>query len=63
MPEIAGDAAYYVDSFDIKNISEGLIALWENADLKLALIESGKIQRQKFSWDITAQKLWDLIED
>jgi acyl-CoA reductase-like NAD-dependent aldehyde dehydrogenase len=27
------------------------------------LIESGKMQRQKFSWDITAQKLWDLIEE
>jgi len=61
MPEIAGDAAYYVDSFDINSIAEGLTALWKNTDLKLALIESGKIQKQKFSWDITAQKLWDVI--
>jgi glycosyltransferase involved in cell wall biosynthesis len=61
MPEIAGKAAYYVDSFDIESIAAGLSALWENAALRETLIESGKIQKQKFSWDITAQKLWDVI--
>lgn len=62
MPEIAGEAAHYVNPFDIQNIADGLKEMDKNELLSNQLIEKGKIQRQKFSWDKTAEKLWSSIE-
>jgi glycosyltransferase involved in cell wall biosynthesis len=62
MPEIAGEAAYYVNPFDIQNIADGLKEMDRNEHLKKQLIQKGKEQKQKFSWDKTAEKLWKSIE-
>lgn len=62
MPEIAGDAAYYVDAFLIDDIALGMQKLIENPALRIQLIENGSKQVKKFSWDIAAQKLWEIIE-
>ncbi|GIV43310.1 MAG: glycosyl transferase [Bacteroidia bacterium] len=62
MPEIAGEAAHYVNPFDIQNIADGLKEMDKNELLRNQLIEKGKIQRQNFSWDKTAEKLWSSIE-
>jgi hypothetical protein len=34
-----------------------------NDKLRLALIEKGKKQLQKFSWDTTASQLWHSIQE
>lgn len=62
MPEIAGEAAYYVNPFDIQNITDGLKEMDKNEPMRNLLINKGKEQRQKFSWDKTAEKLWSSIE-
>ncbi|MFN7013194.1 MAG: glycosyltransferase family 4 protein [Bacteroidia bacterium] len=62
MPEIAGEAAHFVNPFDIQHIADGLKEMDKNELLRSNLIEKGKIQRQKFSWDKTAEKLWSSIE-
>lgn len=62
MPEIAGEAALYVDAFDANNIASGLISMYEDSELRKRLIEAGRKQRLYFSWDIAAQKLWNVIE-
>jgi glycosyltransferase involved in cell wall biosynthesis len=62
MPEIAGEAAYYVNPFDVQNIADGLKEMDRNEHLKKQLIQKGKEQKQKFSWDKTAEKLWKSIE-
>ena len=62
MPEIAGNAAYYVNPFDTQQIANGLKELDKNETLRNQLIEQGKLQRMKFSWDKTAEKLWDSIK-
>jgi glycosyltransferase involved in cell wall biosynthesis len=61
MPEIAGDAALYVDPFKVEDIADKLIELFSNPALVRTIIERGNLQRQKFSWDKTAEKLWELI--
>lgn len=62
MPEVAGDAALYADPFSVHSIADAMINIYNNSDLRNQLVEKGKIQIQKFSWDKTADKFWNSIE-
>jgi len=62
MPEVAGKAGVYVSPFDYQSIQEGMEKVAFDKELVAELIEAGKKQRQKFSWDKTAEKLWESIE-
>jgi glycosyltransferase involved in cell wall biosynthesis len=62
LPEVAADAAIYADPYNVQSISEQMINIASNENLRKDLIEKGRIRRQKFSWDKTAYGLWDCIE-
>ena len=62
MPEVAGDAALFVDPHSVNSIADAMIKIYENKELRLELIEKGKVQKQRFSWDKTAEKFWNSIE-
>ncbi len=62
MPEVGGEAVLYVNPFDIGEIVKALKDIATSEDLREKLIEKGRLQRQKFSWDKTADKLWKAIE-
>ena len=62
MPEIAGDAGLLVDPFSIDSIKEGMLKIYKDETLRNTLIANGRKQREKFSWDKTAEKLWNCIE-
>ncbi len=62
MPEVAGDAAIIVNPKNIDEISDAMIQLYQSDELCNSLIEKGKVQHQKFTWDNTASQLWQLIE-
>lgn len=62
MPEVAGNAGLLVDPFSIDSIKNAMLKLHKDEALRNQLIENGKKQREKFSWDKTADKLWGCIE-
>jgi glycosyltransferase involved in cell wall biosynthesis len=62
MPEVAGDAAILTDPYSVDSISEALISLAKDEKLRISLIAKGHIQKIKFSWDRTAELLWQSIE-
>ena len=62
MPEVAGKAGIYVSPFDSNSIKEGMEKAAFDTKLVAQLIEEGKEQRKKFSWDKTAELLWGSIE-
>ena len=62
MPEVAGNAGLFVDPFSVDSIKDGMIKIYKDEALRKNLIENGKTQREKFSWDKTAEKLWNCIE-
>jgi glycosyltransferase involved in cell wall biosynthesis len=62
MPEVAGDAAILVDPFSVESIRDALIKIAQNETLRTALVEKGRIQRQKFSWQQSADRLWKSME-
>jgi len=58
MPEVSGGAALLVDPFSVGSIKEGLLRIAEDSTLRNDLIARGRKQREKFSWENTAEKLW-----
>lgn len=62
MPEVAGDAAVLVDPFSVDSIKEAMLKIYKDEALRNQLILNGRTQREKFSWDKTAEKLWGCIE-
>ena len=62
LPEIAGDAAIYCDPFNEKEIVEGMNRLFHDQDLRETLRNNGIQRSELFSWDITADKVWEVID-
>jgi glycosyltransferase involved in cell wall biosynthesis len=61
MPEVGGDAVVYCDPFDVESISQGIHEIM-NHEKREGLIEKGRIQRSRFSWEKSAALLWQSIE-
>jgi len=61
MPEICGDAGIVVDPNSVKEISDAMITLSNDPELRKKLIEEGIKRRSFFSWDKTAELLWESI--
>ncbi len=61
MPEVAGNAALFVNPYDINEIADAMKKIVVDTNLQQELIEKGRAQCKKFSWDITAQKLWEAM--
>ncbi len=62
MPEVAGDAALLTDPFSLDSIKGAMLLLANDTRLRASLIEKGREQRKKFSWDRSAERLWNSIE-
>ncbi|MDX2002907.1 MAG: glycosyltransferase family 1 protein [Chitinophagales bacterium] len=62
LPEVAGDAALLVSPNDIGDIADAMYRLYANPELRRDLAAKGKVQAVQFSWDLTAQRLWQSIE-
>jgi glycosyltransferase involved in cell wall biosynthesis len=62
LPEVAGDAALYVDPKDPKDIAEKLLTLADDFSLQESLRQKGFLQAAKFSWERTARKTLDVYE-
>lgn len=58
LPEVSGDAAIYVDPFNVESIAEGMIIISKDESLRKQLIVNGRVQRERFSWDNTANSLY-----
>lgn len=62
MPEVAGDAAEYCDPFSVESIAGAMKKIAADEKLRNDLIAKGRIQRQRYSWDKSADALWNSIE-
>lgn len=62
MPEAAGDAAILVNPLEVEKIADAMQQIATDVTLRRNLIERGRLQIQKFSWDKTAGALWNCCE-
>ena len=62
LPEVGGNAVLYVDPFSLSQIKDAMIRIYNEKELRETLIEKGFRQKEKFSWDKTAELLWGSIQ-
>ncbi len=62
IPEVGGNAVMYADPIKIEQITDAMIKLADDKELREELIQKGFEQKNKFSWDETARLLWISIE-
>ncbi len=62
MPEVGGSAVLYADPVKIDQITDAMIRIYEDVELRKTLVEKGFEQKNKFSWDETARLLWMSVE-
>lgn len=62
MPEVAGPAALLVDPEDVTAISAALRRVAEEPALREDLVAGGRRQRERFSWDLAAEKVWTQLQ-
>lgn len=55
LPEVAGDAAVYVDAYNVDAIGKGIVTVINDAALQEKLSAKGIMQSSKFSWEKTAK--------
>ena len=63
MPEAGGDAAIYVDPESTDDIAEKLKKVLGDKKLRQEMVEKGKKQVKKFSWETSAKKTLDILEE
>ncbi len=57
LPEVGGDAALYVNAYDTEQLSYQMERVLLSDTLREDLIARGFLQKQRFSWDKTAQQV------
>jgi glycosyltransferase involved in cell wall biosynthesis len=62
MPEVAGDAALLVNPFQPSSIAAAMKSIAENESLRQDLIRKGMDRKNEFTWQRTADLLWESIE-
>ena len=62
LPEVCGNAAFYVNPMDVNEISLAMKNMSENSNLRASLIEQGIERSKLFNWDKTADIIWKEIE-
>ncbi len=61
LPEVAGEAALLVNPFSENEIAAGLERLFFEEDLRRELVERGRSRREFFSWDLAAERIYNLL--
>ncbi|HEV2965102.1 MAG TPA: glycosyltransferase family 1 protein [Candidatus Angelobacter sp.] len=56
LPEVAGDAALYADSRIPEQFGRALAEAWANHELRNSLIQKGRDNLRRFSWQRTAEQ-------
>jgi glycosyltransferase involved in cell wall biosynthesis len=62
MPEVGGNAVLYVNPQSVESIKNAMLGIFRDKDLRNELVEKSRIQRQKFTWEKTADMLWEGVE-
>jgi len=63
LPEVCGDAAYYVNPYDIDDIARGIETVLKDEILQKELIQKGLKKVKLFSWEKSAEKLVKIIQE
>ena len=63
LPEICGDAAYYVDPYDVESIAEGMHKVLTDDNLRQNLVKKGLERARLFSWEKSADEYIKVFDE
>ena len=63
LPEICGDAACYVDPYDVESIADGIYRVATDEELRGSLIQQGLQRVKMFSWEKSAREHIKVFEE
>jgi len=63
LPEVCGDAAFYVDPGDIESIAEGIRKVATDEALRKSLIQKGLKRARRFTWEKSAREHIRIFEE
>ena len=63
LPEVCGDAAYYVDPYNVESIAEGIYKVLTDETLRQSLIQKGIERAKLFSWEKSAKEYISVFEE
>ncbi|MGO9240071.1 MAG: glycosyltransferase family 4 protein [Bryobacteraceae bacterium] len=63
LPEVAGDAACYVDPLSVDDIRTALERLLTSPQERHAMIQRGSRQAQRYTWEKCARETWAVFEE
>lgn len=59
--EVCGDAAYYVDPYNVDSIANGIYEVIKNEALRKKLVESGVLMAKLYRWENNTKKLMEAL--
>ncbi len=62
MPEVGGDAVLLIDPFNPEDIASAMKRITDDESLRNQLIQDGFERAKIFTWDKSAERLWQCIE-
>jgi glycosyltransferase involved in cell wall biosynthesis len=62
LPEVAGDAALFVDPTDVDDLAQAMTRLLTDAALRADLIARGRRNRERFSWRSCAETVLTALQ-
>ena len=63
LPEVAGEAAIYVDPFNVEEVSKAMIYLASDEQKQAELAQKSLERAGLFSWNYTAEATWNVLEE
>lgn len=61
LPEVVGDAAVQIDPTSVEGMAEAMRTLMLDEDLRMELRRKGLERACQFSWERSAQAIWDIL--
>jgi len=63
LPEVCGDAAYYVNPYDVESIADGIYKVVSDKELRENLVQKGLERAKLFSWEKSAREHLKVFEE
>jgi len=63
LPEVAGEAGLFIDPHNPAELAEVLNECLADAGLRSSLVERSRQQAQRFSWQVSSEKVWKILRE
>ena len=63
MPEVVGNAGLLIDPTSVESIANAMHQIYKDKDLRNSLIEKGRLQKEKFNWQIATDVVYKALKE